>query len=117
MAFQSSFLGLNELPERPLARREITALTDTSEALRDIQRRLTLVQRQATPLPQVNALPPRIDDRMGGAATKTRKSVLSPHAQNRIASEFYPVASPPYHDFTPGKTSRYIGRDPAVQYK
>lgn len=116
MAYQPSFLGLGELAQRPLAQRELVALTETSEALRDIQRKLTLVQRHATPLPQVNALPPRIDDRMSGAATKSRKSVLPPQAQNRIASEFYPVATPPYHHFTPGMPSRYAGRDPAVRY-
>lgn len=95
---------------------ELVALTEASNRLRDVHRHLSLVQRPAVPLPQFNPMPSRIDDRLSGAFTKARKSVVNPLAPNRIVSELYPLPNPPFHPFVPGLNTRHIGRVPAVTY-
>lgn len=96
---------------------DLGALADASSALRNLHHRLSLVQSVSAPLPQFNPVSPIIDDRLGGAFTKARKSVLTPLAPDRIRSELYPVASPPMHQFLPGQNSRHIGRVPVVVQK
>lgn len=91
----------------------VAAITEGSILLRNLQM-LHKVQRSAPPLPVVNPIPPQMDDRLSGAFTKHRKSMLSPFAPNRIASEWYPVSNPPMHEFVRGQNSRYLGRDPVV---
>lgn len=94
----------------------LVALADASSHLRNLQRRLSLVQASAAPLPVVSPLPARLDDRMGGACTRGRKSAMESHSIDRMSSEAYPVPAPPRVDFLPGNNSRLAGRDPTVVY-
>lgn len=96
---------------------DLVTLVDSSNHLRNMQRKLSLVQRQSTSVPQLNPLPPVIDDRMGFTFTKVRKSMAPPHAFNKFRSEVYPVAKPPVHQFVVGSNSRLQGRDPVVHWK
>lgn len=95
---------------------QVVALTDSSNHLRDLQRKLRLVQRQAVQLPVYNPVPPRLgDDRtVFGTFTKTRKSYVAPVQTNRMYSEVYPIPNPPFHSFVPGRSSRLVGRDQTV---
>lgn len=103
---------------RELQQRQLVALTDSSNHLRDLQNKLRLVQRQAITIPQFNPMPPRlVDDRMTGTFTKTRKSYVVPVAPDRMRSEWYPLSNPPFNPFATGQNTRYIGRDPQVRYK
>ena len=95
------------------AARDLTLLVDASDRLRGLQT-LAKIQSAAAPLPKFNPLPPTLDDRLGGVVTAARKSMLSPHAPDRIRSEWYPVARPPTHQFVPGENSRLAGRDPVL---
>ena len=96
---------------------DLAALADASALLRNMHHRLSLTQTASVPLPQFNPVPPAVDDRLSGAFTRGRKSVLTPPAPDRIRSELYPVAAPPIHQFLPGQNSRYIGRVPVVLQK
>jgi hypothetical protein len=95
----------------------LTTLTDSASHLRNLRRRLSLVQASARPLPQLNPLPPVVDDRLVFTFSRARKSMLPPYAPNRIASEVYPIPAPPRHEFLPGANSRLIGRDAVVTWK
>lgn len=95
------------------ARRDVAVLVDASDRLRDL-RLLSKIQGAQASLPPFNPLPPTLDDRLGGVFTKSRKSMLTPHAPDRIRSEWYPVSRPPIHEFNVGQNSRHVGRDPVV---
>ena len=92
------------------------ALAASSNALRDLQRRLSKAQRPAAAIPVVSPVAMRVNDRFGaGVLTKGKKSVQPVEAIDRIASEVYPVVAPRV-DFVMGSNTRLIGRDPRVLY-
>lgn len=94
----------------------LAALADASSRLRNLDQRLSLTQSCAAPLPLTSPLPVRLDDRLTAAGTRARKSVLGGRGVDRMASEAYPLATPPRIDFLPGDNSRLQGRDPTVVY-
>lgn len=100
-----------------MSAKELDVLAASSNALRNLQRKLTLVQRPVCSIPDLNPIPGRLDDRFdGGVLTRSKKSVLPVDAYNKFSSELYPVPDPPRVDFFLGKNSRLIGRDPKVLY-
>ena len=113
---QQQPVGRGEQPMTPVPVDPLVALADASSRLRNLQRRLSLAQASAAPLPAVSPLPPRVDDRLAAAGTRARKSALGARGIDRMASEAYPLAAPPRIDFVTGANSRLRGRDPTVVY-
>lgn len=96
---------------------ELAALVDASNHLRNLQQKLSRVQRPAPPIPAVSSVPGRVDDRYTlGSLTKIRKSALPPLSFNKFPSEAYPLAAP-YVYIQAGTNSRHIGRDPVVAWR
>ena len=100
----------------PVPTDSLVALADASNQLRNLQRRLSLAQAAATPLPATSRLPAQVDDRMGSFGTRARKSATDPRGVDRMSSEAYPLARPPRIDFLPGDNSRLQGRNATVVY-
>lgn len=96
----------------------LDALAASSNALRNLQNKLSLAVQTVPSLPVANPVPGRLDDRFWvGALTRPRRSVLPRQAINRMISEKYPIAQPPVVDFNGGTNSRHIGREPKVTWK
>lgn len=99
-----------------MSSRELAALVHSSNHLRDLQRKLSKAHASPAPsLPAQNPVPARLDERYWHLS-RTKKSALSPHAPDRIASEMYPVPNPPTVEFVRGATSRTDGRAQTVYW-
>lgn len=93
---------------------ELALLADSASHLRNMQAALTLVQARAPPLPVTNPSQPLVDDRLAFVGDRARKSILDPHAFNKMGSEWYPIQQPPLIELVRGTNTRLIDRPPGV---
>lgn len=95
-------------------RDSLDRLAQSSELLRNVSARLSLVQRPPPRMPELSPLPPRVDDRLNfRGVTRVKKSAMPPATLDRAASELYPFAAPRV-DFLTGRPTRVDGRPDTV---
>lgn len=93
----------------------LTRLSDTESQLRGMGTKLSLVDPPATPLNAARAVHTLEDVRYEGYE-RLPKSVRDPRAQDRTASELYPIPNPPAPDFIFGEPSKTNAKKAVVRY-
>ena len=93
----------------------LTRLNDAETQLRNLGTKLSLVDPPVTPLNAVQAVRTLEDIRYEGYE-RLPKSVRDPRAQDRIASELYPIPNPPAPEFIFGEPSKTIAKQAVVRY-
>lgn len=98
---------------------EIAAIVASSNHLRQLQTKLTKTHRDpASRLPVISPVQMRVDDRFSaGALTRGKKSSRASGMPDRMQSEWYPIANPPFMDFMVGSDTRWARRDPQAVYR
>lgn len=93
----------------------LTRLNDTQSQLRGMGTKLSLVDPPVTPLNAARAVHTLEDVRYEGSE-RLPKSVRDPRAQDRIASELYPIPNPPAPQFIFGIPSKTDAKKAVVRY-
>ena len=93
----------------------LTRLNDAETQLRNLGTKLSLVDPPVTPLNAVQAVRTLEDIRYEGYE-RLPKSVRDPRAQDRIASELYPIPNPPAPELNFGAPSKTIAKQAVVPY-
>ena len=93
----------------------LTRLNDAETQLRNLGTKLSLVDPPVTPLNAAQAVRTLEDVRYEGSE-RLPKSVRDPRAQDRIASELYPIPNPPAPKFIFGEASKTNAKAAVVRY-
>lgn len=93
----------------------LTRLNDAETQLRNLGTKLSLVDPPTTPLDATRAVRTLEDVRYEGSE-RLPKSVRDPRAQDRIASELYPIPDPPAPEFIFGEPTKTIAKAGVVRY-
>jgi hypothetical protein len=95
-------------------RKTLAAVVTGSSKLLNLDIKASKTGYVATGVPDINGLPGRLDPFLDATWTRRKKGAEDPFAKDRFASELYPVARPPVHEFVFGSQARMMAREPRL---